>query len=84
MKTEQYIQKYNLNVNLEEKAKIAMEDLRKELESDGYDTEIDLMDVWLDKYGQVVLYGRGEEPSFLKEDDMIQIGHIDNDDLWIY
>ena len=84
MTTEQYIKKYNLNVNLEEEVKVAMEDLRNELESDGYDTEIDLMDVWLDKYGQVVLYGRGEEPSDLKEDDMIQIGYIDNDDLLIY
>lgn len=84
MKTENYMKKYNLDINLESEVKIAMEDLRKELEFDGYDTELDLVDVWLNKYGQVVMCGRFEDPSYLKEDDMIQIGHIDNNDLWLY
>lgn len=63
MKTENYMKKHNLGINLESEVKIAMEDLRKELESDGYDTELDLVDVWLDKYGSVGLYSRGEEPT---------------------
>lgn len=84
MDTKNYMEKYNLVINLETEVKIAMEDLRKELESNGYDTEINLMDVWLDKYGSVGLYSRGEEPTDSKEFDMIQVGHIDNNDLWLY
>lgn len=83
-KTVKHLEKYNLEFDLKEAVEVVMDNLREEFVSDGYEPDLDLIDVWLDKNGAVCLYSRGDSPVDEKENDMIKIGHIDDNDLYLH
>lgn len=79
-----HLEKYNLDFDLEEEIKVVMDNLRDEFASDGYEPYLDLLDVWLDKNGKVSLCGEYNAPADKKENDIIKIGYIDENDLCLY
>lgn len=69
-----YMNEWNLNFDLEEKVKKEMAE---------WELPLDLLDVYMTWNGDIIFEARGMAPADEKEERMILVGHIDDEELWL-